>query len=67
MPAALVQMTIDERERYMRWWIEESGLTLLELREVAGAVWGAEQGRSSSRSCLPPADPGMTRRMREQR
>ena len=39
MPAALIRMTVAERERYVRWWIEESGLTLVQLREVAGAVW----------------------------
>jgi hypothetical protein len=43
MPAALIMMSVTERERYVRWWIEESGLTLAQLREVAGAVW-AEHG-----------------------
>ena len=32
-------MSVAERERYVRWWIEESGLTLVQLRDVAGAVW----------------------------
>jgi hypothetical protein len=46
VPAALIKMTVAERERYVRWWIEESGLTLVELRDVAGSVWYelAEQG-----------------------
>lgn len=39
MPAALIKMSVAERERYVRWWIEESGLTLVQLRDVAGAVW----------------------------
>ena len=32
-------MSVAERERYFRWWIEESGLTLVQLREVAGVIW----------------------------
>ena len=39
MPAALIKMSVAERERYVRWWIEESGLTLVQLREVAGVIW----------------------------
>jgi hypothetical protein len=39
MPAALVQMSAAERERYVRWWIEESGLSLVQLRAMAGAMW----------------------------
>jgi hypothetical protein len=39
VPAALIKMTVAERERYVRWWIEESGLTLVELRDVAGSFW----------------------------
>jgi hypothetical protein len=52
-------MTIAERERYVRWWIEESGLTRRELRRVAATVWGGREperlgthldpGRSHSR------------------
>jgi hypothetical protein len=38
-------MSVAERERYVRWWIEESGLTPVQLRDVAGAVW-SEQGES---------------------
>lgn len=39
MPAALIKMSVAERERYVRWWIEESGLTPVQLRDVAGALW----------------------------
>jgi hypothetical protein len=28
-------MTPAERERFMRWWVEESGLGRSELREIA--------------------------------
>jgi hypothetical protein len=28
-------MTEQERERFGRWWIEESGLSTRELREIA--------------------------------
>jgi hypothetical protein len=35
-------MSVAERERYVRWWIEKSGLTLGQLREIAGAVWSPE-------------------------
>jgi hypothetical protein len=45
MPAALIKMSVAERERYVRWWIEESGLTPVQLRDVAGAVW-SEDGES---------------------
>ena len=34
-----VQMTTRERARYVRWWIERSGLTAAELREIATGVW----------------------------
>ena len=43
MPAALIKMTVAERERYIRWWIEESGLTLVQLREVAGVIWAGRE------------------------
>ena len=39
MPAALIKMSVAERERYVRWWIEESGLTPVQLRQVAGVIW----------------------------
>jgi hypothetical protein len=31
-------MTPAERERFTRWWLEESGLSLRELREIAVAL-----------------------------
>ena len=34
-----VHMTTRERARYVRWWIERSGLTAVELREIATGVW----------------------------
>jgi hypothetical protein len=62
VPAALVRMTVAERERYVRWWIEESGLTPTELREVAGAVWVDESPHSKvvGRRVRPPGE--VTRR-----
>jgi hypothetical protein len=53
MPAALVRMSIAERERYVRWWIEESGLSLVQLRAMAGAVW-AGQGPAEARREVKP-------------
>ncbi len=63
MPAALISMSVAERERYVRWWIEESGLTLVQLRDVAGAVWSEDGesrvavltagGRAHSAVCVP--------------
>jgi hypothetical protein len=41
-------MTIAERERYVRWWVEESGLTLVQLREVAGTMWAIEDTLSDA-------------------
>jgi hypothetical protein len=32
------EMTPAEREKYRRWWLEESGLTRRELREIAVAL-----------------------------
>ena len=43
MPAALIKMSVAERKRYVRWWIEESGLTLVQLREVAGVIWAGRE------------------------
>jgi hypothetical protein len=34
-----VEMTLQQRARYVRWWIEASGLTATELREIASGVW----------------------------
>jgi hypothetical protein len=51
-------MTVTERERYVRWWIEESGLTLAQLREVAGAVWtdGEKESREGDDPLSGPED-----------
>jgi hypothetical protein len=56
MPASLIKMTVAERERYVRWWIEESGLTRVQLRDVAGAVW-AEHGDQRGADVEPPLSP----------
>jgi hypothetical protein len=32
-------MTPVERQRYVRWWIQKSGLTRHELRQMATALW----------------------------
>jgi hypothetical protein len=34
-------MSEAERKRYQRWWIEESGLSLCELREIAVGLSGS--------------------------
>ena len=45
MPAAHLsrlpdtRMTTVERERYVRWWLERSGLTAREVREIATGIW----------------------------
>ena len=33
------EMTPQQRARYVRWWIEVSGLTAAELREIATGIW----------------------------
>lgn len=53
MPAALITMSVAERERYVRWWIEDSGLTLDQLRDVAGGVWSEHDGAGDSGSGAP--------------
>jgi hypothetical protein len=32
-------MTARERELYVRWWVKQSGLTPVELRRIATAIW----------------------------
>jgi hypothetical protein len=32
-------MSLRERERLVRWWVEQSGLASWELRQVAAALW----------------------------
>jgi hypothetical protein len=61
MPAALIRMSVAERERYVRWWIEKSGLTLGQLREIAGAVWSHQ---TSPDDPAPGAAPRATPRAR---
>ena len=34
-----INMTTDERRSYVRWWIERSGLTPAQIREVATGIW----------------------------
>ena len=34
-----INMTVDERRSYVRWWIERSGLTPAQVREVASGIW----------------------------
>ena len=34
-----VRMTERERERYVRWWIEQSGLSPRSLRLIATGIW----------------------------
>lgn len=51
-------MSVVEREHYVRWWIEESGLTPFQLGQLSTAIWsdGATSGRESdvgSRSRSP--------------
>jgi len=36
---ALVRLTLTERRRYKRWWVESSGLSGLELRQIANGIW----------------------------
>lgn len=38
-PRLGVRMTVLERERYVRWWIERSGLTARQLRQIATGIW----------------------------
>ena len=34
-----VNMTTEERRSYVRWWIERSGLTPAQVREIATRIW----------------------------
>jgi hypothetical protein len=43
MVTAIARMSIAEREDYVRWWMEESGLEPSELRRMAMAVWGESE------------------------
>ncbi len=33
------RMTAAERERYVRWWLERSGLTARQVRAIATGIW----------------------------
>jgi hypothetical protein len=37
--SAHIQLRPRERKRYARWWVEQSGLPLTELRDIARAIW----------------------------
>ena len=34
-----INLTTDERRSYMRWWLERSGLTPDQVRELATGIW----------------------------
>ena len=34
-----IRLSAMERKRYVRWWLEESGLSRAELRFIAGGLW----------------------------
>jgi hypothetical protein len=42
---ASVRLTAVERRRYVRWWLEESGLSRTELALIASSLWGAPVAR----------------------
>jgi hypothetical protein len=46
MVARIARMSIAERQRYVRWWMDESGLAPGELRRLALAVWGDREHAS---------------------
>jgi hypothetical protein len=53
--SAHIQLRPWERKRYARWWVEQSGLPLQELRDIATAIWsGRELGEPED----PRHDPG---------
>jgi hypothetical protein len=41
---------VSERRRYRRWWIESSGLTRLELQQIANGIWADRIARFDPRS-----------------
>ena len=47
-----IRMSTAERERYVRWWIDHSGLGSDELRAIATGVWADRvfDERSNSKS-----------------
>ena len=34
-----VNLTTDERHSYVRWWLDRSGLTPQQVREIATGIW----------------------------
>jgi hypothetical protein len=54
-----VSLSTAERERYVRWWIEHSGLSTSALRQIATGIWsdrlldGHEDRKESGISRLP--------------
>ena len=63
-----ISMTTDERRTYVRWWLERSGLTPTQVRELESGIWsdrpldgthgsfGAREGARSRQAT--PARPG---------
>ena len=35
----VIRMTAAEREGYVRWWLERSGLTAQQVRAIATGIW----------------------------
>jgi len=62
VPAALIKMSVAERERLVRWWLEESGLTRAQLREVAGAMWTDRERELDEQDWRLDPPPGARRR-----
>jgi hypothetical protein len=63
-PDFIVVMSALERERYVRWWKEDSGLSPRELRDIANAVWLDHFERTSTDSAtthLPLSSRSATR------
>lgn len=34
-----ITLTVEERRLYVRWWINRSGLTPTQLRQIATGIW----------------------------
>jgi hypothetical protein len=46
-----IELTDAERERYVRWWVEKSGLSIEELREIATAIGAQNDAGSRASRC----------------
>jgi hypothetical protein len=46
-----IRLSIAERDRYVRWWLESSGLSRAQLRAIASALFNER-----------PDEPAITRR-----